>query len=145
MPGDDRNIRDGVGEFAGDVNASTEAQGVSSEDPARLPKVIGQYHIKRWLATGGMGSVYEGVQEHPRRTVAVKVMKQGIASKSALRRFEYESQVLARLRHPSIAQVYEAGTHKGDAGIVPFFAMEYVPNAKRITTYAEQKKLDNRG
>ncbi len=112
--------------------------------PASIPKQIGQYHIKRALASGGMGTVYEAVQEHPRRAVAVKVMKQGIASKSALRRFEYESQVLARLRHPGIAQVYEAGTHEGDAGIVPFFAMEHVPNAKRITVYAEQKKLDNR-
>ena len=93
---------------------------------------IGRYHIKSVIAAGGMGTVYEAVQEEPRRVVALKVMKRNIASRSALRRFQFESQVLARLRHPNIAQVHEAGTHtppssmhKGqDAG--PFFAMEYI-------------------
>jgi len=112
-----------------------------------LPERIGHYHIKRVIASGGMGTVYEAVQESPRRVVAVKVMKQGIASRSALRRFEYESQILARLRHPGIAQIFEAGTHEDPAtpGVaVPYFAMEYIPNAKPITKYAEDKKLGTR-
>ena len=71
---------------------------------------IGHYHLRRVIAGGGMGTVYEAVQDKPHRTVAVKIMKPGIASRSALRRFEYESQILARLRHPGIAQVFEAGT-----------------------------------
>ena len=91
-----------------------------------------------------MGTVYEAVQEQPRRTVAVKVMGQGIPSRSALLRFEFESQLLARLRHPGIAQVFEAGTHDDGSGPVPYFAMEYIPNAKPITAYAEQKKLTSR-
>ncbi|MCP4247420.1 MAG: tetratricopeptide repeat protein [bacterium] len=129
-----------------------------SETPPDAPvhslRRIAGYHIKRVIATGGMGTVYEAVQEHPRRTVAAKVMKQGIASRSALRRFEYESQILARLRHPGIAQVYEAGTHQLEpsldregadfAGTVPYFAMEYIPNAKPINKYAEEKKLGTR-
>lgn len=86
----------------------------TSPRPPTCPDRIGRYHIKRVIASGGMGTVYEAVQESPRRVVAVKVMKQGIASKSALRRFEYESQILARLRHPGIAQIYEAGTHTPD-------------------------------
>jgi non-specific serine/threonine protein kinase/serine/threonine-protein kinase len=98
---------------------------------------IGQYHLKRLISTGGMGTVYEALQEQPRRTVAVKVMKEGIVSKELLRRFEYESQILARLRHSGIAQVFEAGTH----GEVPYFVMEYIPNAKSITEYARDKKL----
>ncbi|UCC31154.1 MAG: protein kinase [Phycisphaerales bacterium] len=110
----------------------------------RLPKKIGQFHVKGVIASGGMGTVYEAVQEHPRRTVAVKVMRHGIASRSAMRRFEYESQLLARLRHPGIAQVYEAGTHDDGTGAVPFFAMEYIPNAKSITQYAGEKKLGTR-
>ncbi|UCC31969.1 MAG: serine/threonine protein kinase, partial [Phycisphaerales bacterium] len=112
--------------------------------PGPVPKRIGRFHVKKVIGSGGMGAVYEAVQEHPRRTVAVKVMRQGIASRSAMRRFEYESQVLARLRHSNIAQVYEAGTHV-DAGTpgepVPYFAMEYIPNAKPITNYAKDKKL----
>jgi tetratricopeptide (TPR) repeat protein/tRNA A-37 threonylcarbamoyl transferase component Bud32 len=112
--------------------------------PAAMPKEIGSFHLKRLIASGGMGTVYEAVQEHPRRTVAVKVMRKGIASRSALRRFEYESQILARLRHPGIAQVFEAGTHDDGAGAVPYFAMEYIPNAKAITEYAREKKLSTR-
>ena len=109
-----------------------------------LPKQIGHYHIKRAIASGGMGTVYEAVQDQPRRRVALKVMKAGIASRSALRRFEYESQILARLRHPGIAQVFDAGTHQHGTATVPWFAMEYVPNAKTLTEFATARKLDTR-
>ncbi|MHC4588215.1 MAG: protein kinase [Planctomycetota bacterium] len=107
--------------------------------PARIPDKIGHYRIKRVIAAGGMGIIYEAVQDHPRRTVALKVIKQGIASRSALRRFEYEAQILARLRHPGIAQVYEAGMHDDGSGGTPFFAMEYIAGAKDIVEYAEAK------
>ncbi|MFH1109579.1 MAG: protein kinase [Planctomycetota bacterium] len=109
--------------------------------PACPPEKIGQFHIKSVIASGGMGTVYEAFQEHPRRPVAVKVLKRGIASRSAMRRFEYESQTLARLRHPGIAQVYEAGTYDDGAGPVPYFAMEYIPHALPITAYAKEKGL----
>jgi tetratricopeptide (TPR) repeat protein/adenosine/AMP kinase len=109
-----------------------------------LPERIGAYRVKRAIASGGMGTVYEAVQEQPRRTVAVKVMKQGISSRSALRRFEYESQILARLRHPGIAQVYEAGMHDDGTGGVPFFAMEYIAGAKTFVEYADSKDLGTR-
>jgi len=115
--------------------------------PHRFQDRIGRYHIKRVIASGGMGTVYEATQDNPRRVVAVKVMKQGIASKSALRRFEYEGQILGRLRHPGIAQIYEAGTHHDPTvpgAPVPYFAMEYIPNAKLITNYADEKKLGTR-
>ena len=42
-----------------------------------------------------------------------------------MRRFEYESQILARLRHPGIAQVYEAGTHRDESGTVPFTKLPF--------------------
>ncbi len=105
---------------------------------------VGGYRIKSVIGFGGMGTVYLAQQEHPRRTVALKVMKQGIASRSALRRFEFESQILARLRHPGIAQVHEAGTHDDGSGGVPYFAMEYIPNAKTIIDYAREKKLSTK-
>ncbi len=120
---------------------STEMQ---HDAPTRLPKRIGQYRIKSIIASGGMGTVYQAIQEKPRRTVALKVMKLGVASRSALRRFEYESQILARLRHPGIAQVYEAGTHRDESGTVPFFAMEYIVGAKPITMHAKDRKLGTR-
>ncbi len=55
-----------------------------------------------------------------------------------------ESQLLARLTHPGIAQVYEAGTHDDGSGAVPYFAMEYVPEAKTVIDFAEEKKLGTR-
>jgi len=120
---------------------STETQ-ATPRMPTAIPKMIGQFHVKGVIASGGMGTVYEAVQEHPRRTVALKVMRRGIVSRAARRRFEYESQLLARLHHPGIAQVYEAGMHE-DPGApgepVPYFAMEYIPNARPITEFAKKK------
>ncbi len=109
--------------------------------PSGLPPRISGYQVRRVIASGGMGTVYEAMQEQPRRSVAVKVMKHGVTSASALRRFEYEAQLLARLSHPGIAHIYEAGTYAGPSGKVPFFAMQYIPNARRLTRYADEQKL----
>src|SRR4051794_22408946 len=47
---------------------------------------VGRYHLQRQIATGGMGTVYEAVQDQPRRTVALKLMRVGIASRANQRR-----------------------------------------------------------
>jgi thiol-disulfide isomerase/thioredoxin len=112
--------------------------------PAGAPRRIGSYVIKREIASGGMGTVFEALQENPRRPVAVKVIKESLASESAVGRLEYEAQILARLRHPGIAQIYEAGWFEDRCSRVPFFAMEYIPNARSITSYAEDRQLDHR-
>ena len=112
--------------------------------PHVLPSRIGRYQVKRLLGSGGMGAVYEAVQEQPRRTVALKVMRRGLASRSALRRFEYEAQLLGRLRHPGIAQVYEAGTHQEGGEAVPFFALEFIVAARPLTEYAAGHSLGTR-
>jgi tRNA A-37 threonylcarbamoyl transferase component Bud32 len=109
---------------------------------ANLPSTIGPFSIRRVIGSGGMGIVYEAMQESPRRKVAIKVMKRGITSSSALRRFQFESQVLARLHHPGIAQIYEAGTWDDGTGGVPFFAMEFIAGAKTLNQFSIDKKLD---
>ncbi len=127
--------------------AGTASQGRNSVEDVpddRLPKQIGKYTIVRAIGRGGMGVVYEAVQDRPCRTVALKVLRHGIAMGSSLRRFEYESQVLAQLRHSGIAQVYEAGTHRDDGGIVPYFAMEYMAGARSLTDYAHDTELTAR-
>jgi WD40 repeat protein/serine/threonine protein kinase len=106
--------------------------------------MIGHYQVKRLIGAGGMGRVYEAQQENPRRTVAIKLMGKGVASASALRRFEFEAQVLAHLKHPGIAQIYEAGSFDDGTGGLPWFAMEYISNAKPITEYARDAKLGTR-
>jgi serine/threonine protein kinase len=107
-----------------------------------IPVYIGKYHIKRLIGHGGMGAVYEAVQDQPRRVVALKVMRTGAANRSALRRFMYESQLLARLRHPGIAAVFDAGTHIENGIRVPYFAMEYIAGARSLTEHAEQRDLN---
>ena len=105
------------------------------------PKTIGQYRIIGIIGSGGMGAVYEAAQDNPKRRVALKVVKSERASPAAMRRFQFEVQTLARLRHPGIAQIYEAGTFQNDAGEQPFFAMEYIPAARPITDYANEMDL----
>ena len=111
---------------------------------ANHPRQIGPYAIKRVIASGGMGTVFEAMQENPRRPVALKVIKSTLASESAILRFEQEAQMLARLRHPGIAQIYAAGTYDDRGSKAPYFAMEYIPNAKSITEYAKDKNLSIR-
>jgi tetratricopeptide (TPR) repeat protein/tRNA A-37 threonylcarbamoyl transferase component Bud32 len=109
-----------------------------------LGTTVDKYSIKRVIGEGGMGVVYEAVQHSPRRTVALKMMKHGVTSKSALRRFEYEAQTLGRLRHDGIAQIYEAGTWDDGSEGRPWFAMEYLQGAKSLTQYCNDKKFGTR-
>jgi WD40 repeat protein len=70
-----------------------------------------------------MGTVYEAEQDDPRRTVALKVMRPGLDSPEFRKRFAQEARILARLHHPGIAQVYDAGaTEDGQL----YFAMEFI-------------------
>lgn len=114
------------------------------EEDALLGAEIGGVTIIRLIAQGGMGRVYEGLQQKPSRTVAVKVMRPGLAPPAMMRRFEYEVEVLARLRHPGIAQIFAAGVHHVGGTPVPYFIMEYIRDAKPITAYAADSKLPAR-
>ena len=91
-----------------------------------------------------MGVVYEAEQEQPRRSVALKVIRTAFATPELLRRFELESEALARLHHPGIAQVYEAGTANTGFGPQPFFAMELISRGQPLTTYANSRQLNVR-
>ncbi|MCB9850205.1 MAG: serine/threonine protein kinase [Phycisphaerales bacterium] len=103
------------------------------------------YRVIRTLGVGGMASVYEAEQEHPKRLVAFKVMHRSLAETSALQRFRFETEILARLKHPGIAQIYEAGTINDDAGRpVPFFSMELVDDALPITRHAARFEMNLR-
>jgi non-specific serine/threonine protein kinase/serine/threonine-protein kinase len=110
-------------------------RGLAPDERARLmevlreappPQRVGSFAIIDVLGRGGMGTVYEAEQDHPRRRVALKVIRPGLVSRAMLRRFTYEADVLARLAHPGIARVYEAGVADAGAGPQPYFAMELV-------------------
>lgn len=105
-----------------------------------IPQRVGPYRIVRVIGEGGMGVVYEAVQEQPRRTVALKVLRSPLASAHLIRRFEHEAEVLGQLKHPGIAQIYEAGSVETGFGRQPFFAMELI-NGLPLNRYASSRGL----
>lgn len=111
--------------------------------PGATPEVIAGFEIKRILGEGGMGVVYEAMQQSPRRRVALKVIKGAVVTASALRRFEREAQILAKLQHPGIATVYGSGVERTHTGVRPWVAMELV-DGQPITEYAARKNLSER-
>lgn len=128
-----------------DAIADASAAGASPPPSNALnhPEHIGRFRIVRVIGEGGMGVVYEAEQDHPHRTVALKVIRTGIASPSLLRRFELEAEALGRLQHPGIAQIYEAGTFDTGRGEQPFFAMEYIQGLP-LPAFADRHSLDTR-
>ncbi len=84
---------------------------------------VGRYRLLRRLDEGGMGTVFLAEQEDLARHVALKVVRAELrGSEAALARFDREAQTLAKLRHPNVVTVLEAG-REGD---VRYLAMEYV-------------------
>ena len=122
---------------------ATQADLHSGQHHTPLPSTIGKYRILSLIGEGGMGSVYKAEQDSPRRTVALKVIKAGVASRSLLLRFEIEAQILGKLDHPGIATIFEAGTFDEGQGQQPFFAMEFV-QGQELLDYANSKKLGTR-
>ena len=105
------------------------------------PGRIGAYEVIGELARGGMGVVYRCRQQHPRREVAVKIIRPGRASDETLKRFQLEAQVLGMLRHPGIAQVYDAGTADFGSSQRPFLVMELIEGLP-IDQHANEHRLD---
>jgi eukaryotic-like serine/threonine-protein kinase len=105
---------------------------------AQVGTRIGHYRLLGVLGEGGMGIVYLAEQEHPiKRHVALKIIKPGMDSARVITRFETERQALARLDHPNVARVYDAGTTEQGR---PYFAMEHVEGLS-ITDYCDQHTL----
>ena len=114
-----------------------------------VPKRVGRYAIIRKIGEGGMGVVYEARQDHPARSVALKLLRPGLASGSLLRRFQFEAEVLGHLQHPGIACIYEAGvveeqTPTGIAVRQPFFAMELI-GGQSLDRDVKQNNISVRG
>jgi tetratricopeptide (TPR) repeat protein/predicted Ser/Thr protein kinase len=98
------------------------AAGEPSDAPADTWPDVPGYEIREKVGSGGMGVVYRAWQISLKRAVALKVVKGEVFAEAAERAlFQREAEVVARLRHPHIVQVYEAGEHRGQ----PYFAMEY--------------------
>ena len=92
-------------------------------DPGRYERgsTIGRYMVLELLGRGGMGVVYLAYDPELDRRVAIKVLRTRASSK-VRQRLEREARALARLSHPNVVQVYDAGVHEGHL----FMAMELI-------------------
>ena len=99
---------------------------------------LGTFLVLHALGSGGMGVVYAAQQDRPRRTVAIKVLRRGFRHPEILRRFEHEAEMLGRLQHPGIAQVY--AFQPGDRTTPAHLVMELVAGPP-ITDYARAQQL----
>jgi WD40 repeat protein/tRNA A-37 threonylcarbamoyl transferase component Bud32 len=109
-----------------------------------MPVLKGDYRIIRTIGEGGMGVVFEAEQAFPRRKVALKALRPALATRGMLRRFRNECELLARLQHPGIAQIYEAGVADEKSLDQAFFAMELVEGVP-LTQYAREHEIDAPG
>src|ERR1700736_1187605 len=100
---------------------------------------VGAYAIVRELGRGGMGAVYLAKRADGQfeKEVAIKLLKRGTDTDEILRRFHAERRILARLDHPNIARLLDAGTT--DEGL-PYFVMEYV-EGNAMSIFARERQL----
>jgi serine/threonine protein kinase len=117
----------------------------SDRDAVRqAPAHIGRYQILRVIGEGGMGIVYEAEQDQPRRRVALKLLRGSMGRGSLAARFQREASALGRMRHPGIAQIFEAGSwSEPGGGDVPYLAMELV-DGQPLDQFVRERQLDKR-
>jgi len=107
-------------------------------DTGAIPQGFPGYRVIGVLGEGGMGLVYEAEQLQPKRRVALKVLHPSLVTPNRLRRFEKESELLARLAHSGVAAIYEVGMYGAGGSPRPFFAMEYVDGTGLVGHADEQ-------
>ena len=112
------------------------------EGPPRGGERVGAYVIVRELGRGGMGTVFlaERADGQFEKQVAIKILNRGADTAEILRRFRAERQILARLDHPNIARLLDAGTT--DDGL-PYFIMDHIVGAP-VTRFAVAQRLSTR-
>ncbi|MDF1506188.1 serine/threonine-protein kinase, partial [Roseisolibacter sp. H3M3-2] len=131
--GDDAALRDEVASLL----AMEDGAAGFLETPAALPgdaappapvegRQVGPYRIVREIGRGGMGTVYLAERDDVGRRVALKLVRGDLAAPDRVARFLVERRVLARLDHPNVARLLDAGV--ADDG-TPWFAMEHVDGA----------------
>ena len=123
-----------------DVNALTTPFEQSAVTKSNTPRIVGHYTVLSILGRGGMGWVFKAEDNRLHRTIALKMLLGNTSLDERIaQRFAIESQALARLEHPNIVSVYEAGDWEG----VPYFAMKYVPGGT-LAESAERLRADPR-
>jgi serine/threonine protein kinase/tetratricopeptide (TPR) repeat protein len=112
------------------------ASRIARDGVSEIGKRIGAYVVVRKIGHGGMGTVYLAARAdgYFEKEVAIKVLNLGTDMEEVLGRFRSERQVLAKLDHPNIARLLDAGTT--DDGL-PYFVMDYVDGIP-VTHFLEE-------
>jgi hypothetical protein len=118
-----------------------ESEGATAQADPLVGARLGDVEIVRFIDAGGMGRVYEGRQDQPRRTVAVKVPPPGMIDPANVKRFIREIAIVGQIEHPAVCRILSASVHPTAAGALPYFVMEFVPGALPITTHAARGGL----
>jgi serine/threonine protein kinase len=106
----------------------------SSEEP--FAQTIGRFRLVRKLGRGGFGEVWEALDSHLGRKVAIKLPIFPLSDQKRSRRFLTEAQAAARLAHPNIVAVYDAGVIESQH----YLAIEYV-NGKSLDALVSESPL----
>ncbi|MCU0616632.1 MAG: serine/threonine protein kinase [Gemmatimonadaceae bacterium] len=109
-----------------------------TDDGLPVGTLLGPWRLGAPLGEGGMGTVHEAHRADGafEKRVAIKLVRTAWRSPALIRQFQRERTLLARLEHPGIARVLDAGV--SDAG-VPFLVMEYV-DGQPITTWCDARR-----
>lgn len=108
------------------------------DGPLKPGTPLGPFLVLHAIGSGGMGVVYAAQQDRPRRTVAIKVLRRGFRHPDIVKRFEREAEVLGRLQHQGIAQVF--AFHPGDRRAPAHLVMELI-SGPPITEYVQARGL----
>jgi tRNA A-37 threonylcarbamoyl transferase component Bud32/tetratricopeptide (TPR) repeat protein len=121
--------------------AEDERLGGTEAGTSMVGESIGAYRIVRLIGEGGMGKVYEAVRADAAfdRRVAIKLLQPGFLSQQLIQRFLLERRILARLHHPNVAALLDAGTTPAGQH---YLVMEYVEEGTPITAYCRNRSLD---
>ena len=123
------------------AEAELDARGflVTGEAPTLAGRRVGAYTLERPLGQGGMGTVWLGRRSDGRfeGTVAVKLLNLALLDPVGAERFRREGTVLARLNHPHIARLLDAGVTDGGQ---PYLLLEHVEGV-RIDRYCDDHRL----
>ena len=108
--------------------------------------IANRYELGNLIGRGGMADVYEGIDTRLSRTVAIKLLKSDLANDPSFEdRFRQEAQASARMAHPTIVRVYDAGEDieldsRGNQVKHPFIVMEYV-RGKLLRDILHERRL----
>ena len=111
----------------------------------RVMRLADRFALEREIGSGGMARVYLGRDEVLDRPVAVKVLKPVHGDSDIGVRFRREGRTAARLSHPNIVQVYDAGEGDLEGSEVSYIVMEYLPGGDLKELIDAQGQAPRRG